>query len=95
MNGGPFGAVIIDQEGNVVSEGVNCVTSSFDPSAHAEVNAIREACKKLRNISLENCILYSSCEPCPMCYGAIHWSRISKVIYAASRDDAALIGFRD
>lgn len=93
-HGGPFGAVIVlDDE--VISEGWNDVTSRLDPTAHAEVNAIRAAAAKLRRFSLQGCTLYTSCEPCPMCLAATYWARIDRVVYAATRADAALIGFDD
>eukprot|EP01138_Halocafeteria_seosinensis_P012241 gb/GECG01012509.1/.p1 GENE.gb/GECG01012509.1/~~gb/GECG01012509.1/.p1 ORF type:complete len:158 (+),score=24.03 gb/GECG01012509.1/:1-474(+) len=94
-DGGPFGAVIIDQEGNVVGQSGNRVTASCDPTAHAEVMAIRDACQKRQNFMLDDCVLYSSCEPCPMCLGAIYWARIRKVYYAATRHEAADAGFSD
>ncbi|MGB0865951.1 MAG: nucleoside deaminase [Granulosicoccaceae bacterium] len=92
--GGPFGAVITRGE-TVVAEGFNQVTSSFDPTAHAEVSAIRAACQAEQNFSLEGCTIYTSCEPCPMCLAAIYWARISRIVYANSRSDAAEIGFDD
>jgi guanine deaminase len=92
--GGPFGAIVV-REGRVVAEGHNRVTSSNDPTAHAEVVAIREACKALGRFSLEGCELYTSCEPCPMCLGAIYWARFDRVYYANTRKDAAAIGFDD
>lgn len=92
--GGPFGAVIV-KDGRVVSEGHNRVTSSNDPTAHAEVVAIREACTALDNFSLEGCVIYTSCEPCPMCLSAIYWARLDAVYYANTRKDAANIGFDD
>lgn len=92
--GGPFGAVIAACD-EIVAEGVNRVTSELDPTAHAEVCAIREACRKLGRFSLQGCILYSSCEPCPMCLSAIYWARIGHIYYANDRHDAASIGFRD
>jgi guanine deaminase len=95
IGGGPFGAVIVNEEGEIIAEAGNSVTSDFDPTAHAEVNAIRIACKKLGKFTLDNCVLYSSCEPCAMCMGAIYWSHISKVYYAATRSDAALANFDD
>src|SRR5512138_208832 len=91
---GPFGAVIV-RDGEIISEAVNCVTSSKDPTAHAEISAIRKASKILDTHNLGDCILYSSCEPCPMCLGAIYWSGIQKVFFAADRKDAALAGFSD
>ncbi len=92
--GGPFGAVVV-KDGKIVAEGFNKVTSSADPTAHAEVVAIREACAALGRFSLEGCELYSSCEPCPMCLGAIYWSRLDRVYFANDRNDAARIGFDD
>ena len=93
--GGPFGAVIVDKEGNVIAEGNNRVLCDLDPTAHAEVTTIREACKKLRTYDLSNYILYTSCEPCPMCLSAIIWANIKEVYYACTRKDAGEIGFRD
>lgn len=93
--GGPFGAVIVDKEGNIIAEGNNRVLCDLDPTAHAEVTTIREACKKLKTYDLSNYILYTSCEPCPMCLSAIIWANIQKVYYACTRKDAASIGFRD
>ena len=92
--GGPFGAVIV-RDGRIVAEGVNTVTAQFDPTAHAEVNAIRAACKALGAFSLAGCLLYSSCEPCPMCLAAAWWARIDAIYYAASAQDAASAGFDD
>ena len=92
--GGPFGAIIV-KDGKIVGKGNNRVTSSNDPTAHAEVVAIRDACKNLNSFQLDDCILYTSCEPCPMCLGAIYWARPSKVFYANTREDAAAIGFDD
>ena len=92
--GGPFGAVIV-KDGEIVGEGFNQVTSTNDPTAHAEVVAIRNACRNLNSFQLDGCILYTSCEPCPMCLGAIYWARPAKVFYAATREDAAQIGFDD
>jgi guanine deaminase len=92
--GGPFGAIVVADD-RVVAEGYNRVTSSNDPTAHAEVVAIREACKALGRFSLEGCELYTSCEPCPMCLGAIYWARFDRVYYANTRKDAAAIGFDD
>lgn len=94
-DGGPFGAVIIDKDGNVIAKGNNKVIVSHDPTAHAEIVAIREASKKLNTHDLSDCILYTSCEPCPMCLSAIIWANIKKVYYACTRKDAASIGFRD
>ena len=94
QQGGPYGAVIV-KAGIVIAESANCVTRNVDPTAHAEIMAIRIACKKLNNFKLSDCILYSSCEPCPMCLGAIYWARLKKVYYACSRQDAAKAGFDD
>lgn len=93
--GGPFGAVIIDKQGNVIAKGNNQVLKSNDPTAHAEVVAIRNACKKLNTYDLSDYILYTSCEPCPMCLSAIIWSNIKEIYYACTREDAGKIGFRD
>lgn len=93
-NGGPFGAVIT-KNGELLATGVNCVTSINDPTAHAEVTAIRNACSKLNSFQLDGCTIYSSCEPCPMCLGAIYWARPDKLIFAASKNDAASVGFDD
>lgn len=93
--GGPFGAVITDKEGNIISTGNNKVLKNNDPTAHAEITAIREACSKLKTYDLSNYILYTSCEPCPMCLSAIIWSNIKEIYYACTRQDAAEIGFRD
>ena len=92
--GGPFGAVVV-KDGEIIAEGNNCVTSSNDPTAHAEVVAIRNACKKLNTFQLDGCTIYTSCEPCPMCLGAIYWARPEKMYYACSKKDAAKIGFDD
>lgn len=92
--GGPFGCVIV-KDGKIIGEGNNSVTSSNDPTAHAEVIAIREACKLLNSFQLDGCTIYTSCEPCPMCLGAIYWARPAKVFIACTRDDAAGIGFDD
>ena len=92
--GGPFGAVIV-KDGAVVGRGWNQVTSSLDPTAHAEVVAIRDACKSLHRFDLRGCELFTSCEPCPMCLAAIYWSRLDRVYYACSREDAAHAGFDD
>ena len=92
--GGPFGAVIV-KDGRVVAEGVNRVTSDNDPTAHAEVSAIRAACAALGTFSLDGCDIYTSCEPCPMCLAAIHWARIARIFYGNTREDAARIGFDD
>ena len=92
--GGPFGAVIV-KDGKVVAEGFNRVTSDNDPTAHAEVTAIRAACAALGSFSLEGCDIYTSCEPCPMCLAAIYWARLGRIFYANTREDAARIGFDD
>lgn len=92
--GGPFGAVIV-KDGEIIAEAFNRVTSSNDPTAHAEVTAIREACKKLNTFDLSGCELYTSCEPCPMCLAAIYWARIKKIYYANTKEDAADIDFDD
>lgn len=93
--GGPFGAVIIDKKGNVIAKGNNKVLCEKDPTAHAEIVTIREACKKLDTYDLSDYILYTSCEPCPMCLSAIIWSNIKNVYYGCTREDAEEIGFRD
>jgi tRNA(Arg) A34 adenosine deaminase TadA len=93
-HGGPFGAVIV-RNGKVVATGHNEVTSSNDPTAHAEIVAIRAACKKLKTFQLDDCELYTSCEPCPMCLSAIYWARLKKIYFANTREDAAAIGFDD
>ena len=92
--GGPFGAVIV-KDGEILGEGVNQVTSTKDPTAHAEMLAIRMACAKLGSFELKNCELYTSCEPCPMCLGAIYWARLARVYFANTAEDAAKIGFDD
>jgi guanine deaminase len=92
--GGPFGCVIV-KDGIIIGEGSNSVTSTLDPTAHAEVVAIRNACKKLNNFQLEGCELYTSCEPCPMCLGAIYWARPDRVYFANDKTDAAQAGFDD
>jgi guanine deaminase len=92
--GGPFGTVIV-RDGNIVAEAANQVTATNDPTAHAEVVAIRQACLKLGVFELRGCILYSSCEPCPMCLGAIYWARIEKVYFGSGAADAAKVGFDD
>jgi guanine deaminase len=92
--GGPFGAVIV-KDGRIVGEGWNRVTSTNDPTAHAEVVAIREACRALGTFKLDGAVLYTSCEPCPMCLAATYWARVSRIVYANSRADAAAIGFDD
>lgn len=93
--GGPFGAVITDKEGKIISNGNNKVIKNNDPTAHAEVVAIREACKKLNTYDLSEYILYTSCEPCPMCLSAIIWANIKTVYYGCTKEDAGNIGFRD
>jgi guanine deaminase len=93
--GGPFGAVVVRGEKKIVGRGWNLVTSKNDPTAHAEIVAIREACRKLRTFHLDDCELYTTCEPCPMCLGAIYWARVKKVYYANTRLDAAKIDFDD
>lgn len=93
--GGPFGAVIIDKNGNIISDGNNQVIKLKDPTAHAEIIAIREACKKLNTYDLSDYILYTSCEPCPMCLSAIIWANIKRVYYGCTKKDAKEIGFRD
>ena len=93
--GGPFGAVIVDKDGNIISNGNNRVIMEKDPTAHAEISAIREACKKLNTYDLSEYILYTSCEPCPMCLSAIIWANIKKVYYGCTKEDAGKIGFRD
>jgi tRNA(Arg) A34 adenosine deaminase TadA len=92
--GGPFGAVIV-RKGKVVGRGWNQVTSGNDPTAHAEVTAIRDACKRLKTFQLADCELYTSCEPCPMCLSAIYWARLKKVYFGNTRKDAAKIDFDD
>ena len=91
---GPFGAVIV-KDNKIISEGFNIVTSSNDPTSHAEIVAIRNACKSLNNFVLKDCHLYTTCEPCPMCLSAIYWARIDKVYYANTRKDAQKIDFSD
>jgi guanine deaminase len=92
--GGPFGAVVV-KDAIIVAEGANQVTSTNDPTAHAEVIAIRGACKKLGVFDLQDCEIYTSCEPCPMCLGAIYWARVSRVYFANAAADASRIGFDD
>jgi tRNA(Arg) A34 adenosine deaminase TadA len=92
--GGPFGCVIVKDD-KIISEGYNCVTSTNDPTAHAEIVAIRKACKNLNSFQLEGCSIYASCEPCPMCLGAIYWARPDKVYFACTKSDAAQIDFDD
>lgn len=92
--GGPFGAVIVKND-EIIAEGANCVTAQKDPTAHAEMVAIRNACNKLNDFNLRGCILYTSCEPCPMCLGAIYWARFDSVFYGNTKADAQQIGFDD
>lgn len=93
-DGGPFGAVIV-KNNKIIARGHNMVISTNDPTAHAEVVAIRKAAAKLKRFDMSDCEIYSSCEPCPMCFGAIHWSKMKKLYYGATRADAAAIGFDD
>ncbi|MFJ7753746.1 nucleoside deaminase [Peribacillus muralis] len=93
-NGGPFGAIIV-KDGTVIGRGCNSVTTANDPTAHAEVQAIRDACRHLHSFQLTDCDIYTSCEPCPMCIGAIYWARPKAVYYASTKEDAAHIGFDD
>lgn len=93
-SGGPFGAVIT-KNGEIIARGVNRVISTHDPTAHAEIVAIRGACQTLETFHLDGCVIYTSCEPCPMCLSAIYWARIEKIYYANTRSDAAHIGFND
>lgn len=92
--GGPFGCVIV-KNGEIIAEGHNSVTGTNDPTAHAEMVAIRKACKELETFQLDDCIIYTSCEPCPMCFGAIYWARPKKLYYACTKEDAAKIDFDD
>jgi guanine deaminase len=92
--GGPFGAVVVRRD-KIVGRGWNRVTSTNDPTAHAEVTAIRDACSRLKTFRLDDCEIYASCEPCPMCLAAIYWARIGKIFFAGARCDAATIGFDD
>jgi guanine deaminase len=92
--GGPFGAVIA-RDGKIIARGWNRVVAATDPTAHAEIAAIRDACKKLKQFHLDDCELYSSCEPCPMCLGAAYWARLKRIYYATTRADAAAIQFND
>lgn len=94
FDGGPFGAVIV-RNGEVIATGVNRVTASNDPTAHAEVSAIRAACQMLNSFNLEGCVIYSSCEPCPMCLSAIYWAGIKKIFYGNTREEAEAIDFSD
>jgi tRNA(Arg) A34 adenosine deaminase TadA len=93
-NGGPFGAIVV-KNGEIVGRGYNQVTAINDPTAHAEVMAIRDACHNLQTFQLDGCLLYTSCEPCPMCLGAIYWARPDKLYYGCTKDDAAAIAFDD
>lgn len=93
-NGGPFGAIVV-KDGNIIGQGVNQVTENQDPTAHAEVQAIRAACKQLNHFQLAECTIYTSCEPCPMCLGAIYWARPDNVFFACTKQEAAEIGFDD
>ena len=93
--GGPFGAIITDQEGNIIVKAHNMVLKTNDPTSHAEIVAIRKACEKLNTKDLQNCIIYSSCEPCPMCLSAIIWANIKTVYFGATRMDANKCGFKD
>ena len=92
--GGPFGAVIV-KDGVIIGEGVNSVSTKNDPTAHAEIVAIRNATRELENYNLSDCTIYTSCEPCPMCLGAIYWAHISRMYYGNTKDDAAAVGFDD
>ena len=92
--GGPFGAIVV-KDGEIVGRGNNRVTSTNDPTAHAEVVAIRDACARLGTFQLDGCIIYTSCEPCPMCLGAIYWARPAKIVYACTKTDAAAVQFDD
>ena len=94
-NGGPFGCVICDSENNIIGKGHNMVTIHNDPTQHAEIVAIRDACHFNNNFDLSGCTLYTSCEPCPMCLGAIYWAKINKIYYCNTRTDAKNIGFDD
>lgn len=93
-HGGPFAAMVV-KDGNIIAKAVNTVTHDHDPTAHAEVNAIRKACQQLNDFQLTDCTIYSSCEPCPMCLGAIYWARPKKLVFAASKLEAANAGFDD
>ncbi len=92
--GGPFAALVV-RDGEVIASGVNSVTASTDPTAHAEIEAIRAACRKLGTFQLTGCEIYTTCEPCPMCLGAVYWARLDRIWYSASRADAAAAGFDD
>ncbi len=93
-SGGPFAALVV-KDGHIIGEGTNCVTSTNDPTAHAEVVAIREACRALGDFQLMGCDLYTTCEPCPMCFGAIYWARPARVFFAGTAQDASDAGFDD
>lgn len=93
-SGGPFGAVVV-KDGAIIGYGANAVTVTNDPTAHAEIVAIRRACSRLATFTLEGCTLYTSCEPCPMCLSAAYWARMDAIYYAATQDDAAAVGFDD
>ena len=93
-DGGPFGAVIV-RNGEVIATGTNRVTANNDPTAHAEVSAIREACAKVENFKLEGCVCYTSCEPCPMCLSALYWAGVERIVYGNTKDDAKAINFDD
>jgi len=93
-HGGPFGAIIV-RDGAVIAHGFNRVTSTLDPTAHAEIDAIRKACQRLASFRLDGCQIFVNCEPCPMCLAALYWAGIQKITYAADRKDAAAIGFAD
>ncbi|MEK8129603.1 nucleoside deaminase [Paenibacillus filicis] len=93
-HGGPFGAIVV-KDGQIIGRGSNEVTAACDPTAHAEVQAIRDACKHLGSFQLDGCVIYTSCEPCPMCIGAIYWARPDAVYYACTQHEAAEIGFDD
>jgi tRNA(Arg) A34 adenosine deaminase TadA len=93
-NGGPFAAVVV-KDGTIIARGANCVTSENDPTAHAEIVAIRDACRALGTFQLTGCTVYTTCEPCPMCLGALYWARPDKIYYANTRADAKAVGFDD
>lgn len=93
-DGGPFGAVIV-RNGEVISIGINCVTASNDPTAHAEIVAIRSACQRLNTFNLKDCVVYSSCEPCPMCLSALYWAGVKKIFFGNTRKEAEAIDFSD
>ncbi|MDR1761568.1 MAG: nucleoside deaminase [Bacteroidales bacterium] len=94
QGGGPFGAIIVEN-GEIIAEAGNCVRLHNDPTAHAEIEVIRQACEIKQSHSLEHCVLYASCEPCPMCLGAIYWARLSRLVFSATRHHAARAGFDD